>query len=389
MMTKPTVHFPSKVNEYVSGPVPSLAEWHGLWNVWDTVTRGMLPDEELLNKPIKLRNACIFYLGHIPTFLDIHLTRATAQPATEPARYQLIFERGIDPDVDNPELCHAHSEIPDTWPPLDEILTFQDRVRERVADLYADGRAENDRKVARALWIGFEHEIMHLETLLYMLVQSEKTLPPPGTIAPDFESIAKTARLQAVKNEWFTIPERTVSVGLDDNSNAATDDDASHTPRFFGWDIENPRREVKVGAFAAQSHAITNREYARYLIDTGSNKVPASWATTSDPSAASSGANGNRINGHSAPVPSTSDDAISRAFLSGKAVRTVYGLVPLEYALDWPLAASYDEVAGCAKFLGGRVPTADEVRSIYEYVDELKKKDLEKSISTTIPAVNG
>lgn len=29
----------------------------------------MVPKDELLNKPIKLRNDLIFYLGHIPTFL--------------------------------------------------------------------------------------------------------------------------------------------------------------------------------------------------------------------------------------------------------------------------------------------------------------------------------
>ena len=68
-------------------------------------------------KPIKLRNACIFYLGHIPTFLDIQLTnKTTGEPATEPAHYWDIFERGIDPDVDNPEMCHDHSEVPDEWP---------------------------------------------------------------------------------------------------------------------------------------------------------------------------------------------------------------------------------------------------------------------------------
>jgi hypothetical protein len=39
-----------------------------LWAAWDTVTRAMVPQEELMNKPIKLRNNLIFYLGHIPTF---------------------------------------------------------------------------------------------------------------------------------------------------------------------------------------------------------------------------------------------------------------------------------------------------------------------------------
>ena len=80
----------------------------------------MIPNNELLNKPIKLRNACIFYLGHIPTFLDMQLSKATGDQLVKP-HYPKIFERGIDPDVDNPDHCHAHSEIPDEWPPLAEI----------------------------------------------------------------------------------------------------------------------------------------------------------------------------------------------------------------------------------------------------------------------------
>lgn len=60
---------PMKPSEYAPNPVPSLEEWRGLWMVWDIITKTMTPQEELLSKPIKLRNALIFYLGHIPTFL--------------------------------------------------------------------------------------------------------------------------------------------------------------------------------------------------------------------------------------------------------------------------------------------------------------------------------
>ncbi len=122
----------------------------------------MIPDDELLSKPIRLRNCCIFYLGHIPTFLDIQLAHATDGKPTEPGSYRHIFERGIDPDVDNPEVCHAHSEIPDAWPPIGEIIDFQRRVRERTTKLLEDHLLSSmDRKVGRALWIGFEHEGEH------------------------------------------------------------------------------------------------------------------------------------------------------------------------------------------------------------------------------------
>ena len=60
--------YPTQPQEYAARPVPSIEDWYGLWAAWDTVTRGMIPQEDLLDKPIKLRNSLIFYLGHIPTF---------------------------------------------------------------------------------------------------------------------------------------------------------------------------------------------------------------------------------------------------------------------------------------------------------------------------------
>lgn len=159
LLAKQSLSLPSNPKEYAPQPVPSLAEFSLLWNVWDVITQKMIPEGEVLSRPIKLRNCCIFYLGHIPAFLDIHLTKATGSPPTEPAFYHSIFERGIDPDVDNPKNCHAHSEIPDSWPPVSEILEYQAQVRARTASLYGDQDGQNrSAKVEEALWLAFEHE---------------------------------------------------------------------------------------------------------------------------------------------------------------------------------------------------------------------------------------
>lgn len=344
--------------------------------MWDTVTLQMIPKEELLEKPIKLRNACIFYLGHIPTFLDIHVTKATKGAATEPSYYPKIFERGIDPDVEDPTKCHAHSEIPDEWPPFEEIKVFQDRVRERTIALYESGDAENDHAVRKAMWIGFEHEVMHLETLLYMLVQSEKSLPPARSVRPDFEAMAAEAKVKAIENQWLSIPARIVTLGLDD------DDSDTVTKRYFGWDNEKPRRSAEVAAFVAKARPITNGEYMEYMEKHGIQKIPASWNETTSNGYGSNGAITDLMNGHQA------NGIIKDSFLEGKTVRTVFGPVPLKLVLDWPVMASFDELAGCAKWMGGRVPTMEEVRSIYEYVDELKAKQFENALQKTIPAVN-
>ncbi|XXG99181.1 hypothetical protein Hte_005516 [Hypoxylon texense] len=382
LLTKPNMSFSLGPSEYARSNIPSLDDFESLWTTWDIVTRRMLPNEELLDKPIKLRNACIFYIGHIPTFLDIQLTKTTKNPPTDPAFYYSIFERGIDPDVDNPEVCHQHSEIPEEWPPLEEILEYQERVRDRLKSLYSVGLENIPRAIGRAIWAGFEHEIMHLETLLYMMLQSDKTLAPPHTKRPNFEALAREAQAARVSNDWFDIPEQEVIIGLDDPE---VRDSAKH----FGWDNEKPARFVNVQGFQAKGRPITNEEYALYMYNTKTTKIPASWAEYSQEHT-NGHANG-QVNGHSNGHTNGHNDesgSLPASFLESKAVRTVYGLVPLRLALDWPVFASYDELVGCATWLGGRIPTFEEARSIYAHVDKTKRKEVERQLGKTVPAVN-
>lgn len=379
MVSKPKVFYPVDPSSYAAGPVPTVSEWEGLWAAWDAVTQHMIPREELGSKPIKLRNPFIFYLGHIPTFLDIQLTRGTGGPPTEPKTYWSIFERGIDPDVDDPQKCHAHSKVPDEWPPVEEILEYQTKVRQRIKDLTISEASQSNADVRRALWLGFEHEVMHLETLLYITVQSDRTLAPPGTVVPDFEALALQATQSRVPNEWFTIPRSDITIGMDDP------DGSTGPERHLGWDNEKPSRKASVESFFAKARPITNGEYAEYLDATKSSKLPAAWVGESS-------SNGDGTLNGAGEVPHVdSHTKLSNGLgnaLQGKFVRTVYGSVPLEYALDWPVFASYDELAGCASWMGGRIPTVEEARSIYAYVDRLRAKDISKALGRTIPAVN-
>ncbi|KAF2690520.1 hypothetical protein K458DRAFT_413301 [Lentithecium fluviatile CBS 122367] len=383
-VSKPAFLFSPKPEIYAANPVPSMQDWQQLWSAWDSVALGMIPKEKLLSKPIKLRNVCLFYLGHIPTFLDIHLTRATGESPTEPVYFQRIFERGIDPDVDNPEVCHDHSEIPESWPPLEDIISFQNAVRKRTSAQYASGAAKTNRRISQALWLGFEHEAMHLETLLYMLIQSEKVIPPPGTIAPDFEALSQLSERLSVDNQWFTIPESDIYTGLEGTN------EGSGAEGFFGWDNERPRRPFHVKSFRAKARPITNGEYAEYLAKTGNTAIPASWCEASSfedengiTMKRDSVINGNgNANANGPPV-------VAHGMAEGKYVRTVFGAVPLLHALNWPVMASYDELASCAQWMGGRIPTMEETRSIYNYVEHRKTQKFDKALGHTIPAVNG
>lgn len=223
---------------------------------------------------------------------------------------------------------------------------------------------------------------MHLETLLYMLVQSDKTLSPPGAV-PDFVSLSKQARIDQVPNEWVHIPAQILALGLDDPENGCG------PSRYFGWDNEEPQRRVAVQPFEAKARPITNEDFAHYLEQTQQPNLPAMW-TISDQESGSypirtqgAGPTHNKfyMNGHSEPL--------AKAYLNGKSVKTVYGPVPLKYALDWPMIASYDELLGCAKWMGGRIPTFEEVQSVYTHVRLSKTKEAELVQTRIISAVNG
>lgn len=208
------------------------------------------------------------------------------------------------------------------------------------------------------------------ETLLYMLLQSDWCRPPSSAAAaqPDWASIAAEAHEGAVDNDWFEIPKQTFTVGLHDPDNG------DGPSRYFGWDVEKPAREVTASSLKAKGRPITNAEYARFMMATGNEQLPASWRKVEREAAVNSHMNG---------------DSDLHDFVQGKAVRTMYGPVPLKYALDWPVSASYDELSRCAQHMGGRIPTMEEVKSIYHFAETLKKKEAANALGQTIPAVNG
>ncbi|KAH9829636.1 uncharacterized protein C8Q71DRAFT_789256 [Rhodofomes roseus] len=317
--------------------VPSLEEWQTMWAAWDFITQRMIPPSMLFQKPIDLRHICLFYMGHIPTFLSIHLCRLLGEPDTEPAHFKYIFERGIDPNVDDPTQCHSHSEVPtcdEDWPSVADILEFQSKVRKRIMKLYDDvesGSVILTRKMARVLFMTLEHEAFHAETLLYMLLQraGTGTIPPSGFTPPVWSILAESwDRAPQPKNRTVTLGPATVTFGHDDDeADDASTDVAMHE---FGWDNEHPKRQVDVGQFKIEWHPVTNGEFYEYYLDKGKDavKLPACWV---------------EINGE-------------------VNVRTLYGPVPIKIAWHWPIITSFDNLSTYASVKGGRIPTEPELR---------------------------
>ncbi|OCH92651.1 hypothetical protein OBBRIDRAFT_791097 [Obba rivulosa] len=324
--------------------VPRLSEWQNMWVAWDFITQRMISPSMLFQKPIDLRHICLFYCGHIPTFLSIHLARALNEPDTEPVEFKYIFERGIDPNVNDPTQCHPHSEVPtrnEDWPLLSSILDFQARVRQRVLALYADidaGKIVLTRKLARMLFMTHEHEAFHAETLLYMLLQraGTGTVPPSGFSPPTWDVLAETwDSAPPPKVARITLGPATVELGHDDNE--ADDDSTDVAGHTFGWDNEYPRRVVDVSTFEIETRPITNGEFYEFYKEEGRDIVqfPVSWIE-----------------------------------IEGEVqVRTLYGPVSLHIAKHWPVITSFDNLSKYASVKGGRIPTEPELRLFLDRFD--------------------
>ncbi|POS88303.1 hypothetical protein EPUL_000094 [Erysiphe pulchra] len=357
LLTKSVTKFESNSELYATSGLPTIQEWRNTWGIWDLITKELTPKDLIYSKSIELRNPFIFYFGHIPTFFDIQMSKVKEEPVCQNLKYYQVFERGIDPDVDDPKKCHSHSIIPDFWPPVKDVLQYQFKVRAKVQALYE--RDQIPRDLARVIWLGFEHELMHIETYIYMLLEIGESLPPTKD-TPNFEADAIKAKNARVPNEWFHIPKQQVKIGLDDPE----DDPTNKGP--FGWDNEKPPRIIEVPAFQAQARPLTNED------------IPASWAFSYKPR--------NHANGHSndshtknsslkCHLNETDIFSLTRESSENVYVRTLYGLVPLKYALDWPVSASYDELAECANWMNARIPTFEEARSIYSYVEKQRSKE--------------
>jgi gamma-glutamyl hercynylcysteine S-oxide synthase len=268
-------------------------------------------------------------VGHLPAFAWNHICRGVLQRLSFNPRFDEMFDRGIDPDVDDPSHCHAHPEVPERWPALDEVIAYRDHVRNTVLtslDEVATHASTNlMARHDRVLSMVIEHELMHQETLLYIVQQlgSDQKVRPPHVAYPTGDG---------VRPRSVAIEEGKATLG------AAFDD------VDFGWDNEFPGLKVVVPAFVIDSTPVTNAQF-RYFVDSGAYEQKAFW---SDADWAWKSRAGLR-----APLCWARQDGTW-------SYRTTFDRIPLSDAGDWPVYVSLAEAQAYARWSGARLPTEPE-----------------------------
>lgn len=293
----------------------------GLQTAWQRSDRlfSLLRDDAWLEQPIPLRQPFVFYLGHLPAFAWNHVGRGLlGQPVS--GEFDSLFERGIDP-VDADTYSPRAS-----WPDVDAVVEYRDRVRRFVTDAASDPHFPAEGQAV--LLMVLEHELMHHETLLYMVQELRHelkrrrgdwaALPPPlSTPGP-----ART----------IEIPEGDSVLGARPGSLA------------FGWDNEFPEHRVHIDAFQIDDRPVTNADFLEFVRDGGYHDArlwrEADWAWRSR-------------RGVEHPHGWIHDGSSYRC-------RTLLEDAPFETAAHWPAMTSWAEAAAYARWRHARLPTEAE-----------------------------
>jgi ergothioneine biosynthesis protein EgtB len=290
-----------------------------LESAWERTDRifGFVTEEALLARPIPLRQPFMFYVGHLPAFAWNHLGRGVlGLPAFAPD-LDALFEAGIDPpdDADPPRQDDAA-----LWPRPDRVLAFRDRVRSELRSVLGEPA------LAEVLPMVLEHELMHQETLLYMLQQLPATAKrPPGDLgAPPASTEVSPARGRV-----------RVSAG------------PAHLGAGSGgfcWDNERPEHDLRTDAFEIDSLPVTHREF-REFVASGGYADPRLW--TQDGWRWLRQARRAMPHGWSAPA-------------GDWRVATLFGDVPFDDAAEWPASVSHCEAQAFTRWSGARLPSEQE-----------------------------
>jgi ergothioneine biosynthesis protein EgtB len=298
----------------VAAPASTAARLLEAWERSDRIL-GCVAVDALLARPIRLRQPFLFYVGHLPAFAWNHLWRGVLGRSAFAARLDALFERGIDP----PDDAQAPVDDPSIWPPAADVLAYRDRVREALPAVLEAPEARQTVEMV------LEHELMHHETLLYMIHELEAGAKVrPAELPPGIEG-------RAPQRERISVPAGRATLG------APRDDQ-------FRWDNEHPERLTDVPAFAIDSTPVTNRELLGF-VEAGGYEERRLW---SEDAWRWLGRNG------------IARPHFFRKDEEGWRVRTLFDEVPFAEAADWPAFATQCEAAAFTRWLGGRLPTEPE-----------------------------
>ncbi|PKO84209.1 MAG: hypothetical protein CVU17_03320 [Betaproteobacteria bacterium HGW-Betaproteobacteria-11] len=244
------------------------------WTLTEILFAGLKGEEAFFRPPYHgLRHPMIFYACHPPVFYINKLRVAGLLAEPLDAYFEKLFEVGVDEmrwdDMSKNEML---------WPSVSEVWAYRRRVYATVSQTIAahPGLADGHPPITAddplwALFMGFEHERIHIETSSVLihelpldLVQRPAAWP---RLHPSAQKVpagmhgtgAGATAMRPRPGEDFPLPEWRM---------AATQEITLGKPRdwpSYGWDNEYGTRSAHVESFRAGTRLVSNGEFHEFV----------------------------------------------------------------------------------------------------------------------------
>jgi len=256
----PVVHAQTmaKTNLRRSTTADVMAYFQNTWDLTDTLFSALRDDSVFYSIPDKLRRPLIFYFAHPAAVYANKMHLAGLIDMVDPF-LQKLFETGVDEmswdDMDELQDC----DFP--WPDVAEAQAFRLKCKAAVEECIKGMKPPCEEEITMrsplwALFMGFEHEKIHLETSSVLFRQ----LPVSSVVRPITWKYAGTlapAPAAAPSNELVSVPAGVAVLGKPVDFPS------------FGWDNEYGVRKVDVPTFKASKFLVTNAEFLPFVLAGG------------------------------------------------------------------------------------------------------------------------
>jgi 5-histidylcysteine sulfoxide synthase/putative 4-mercaptohistidine N1-methyltranferase len=326
------------------------------WTLTELLFSALEGEEAFYRPPLHgLRHPLVFYYAH-PAVLYVNKLRlAGLVDGPVNPEFEALFEVGVD-EMSWDDL--SKNEM--SWPPIESIKAYRQQVYNIVSSLIDHHPDLGNKKCIVnqshplwALFMGFEHERIHIETSAVLM----RELPLSLVRKP--EAWPQSAPSQS--GEWnshlIPLSAATVEIGK------------PYDEHSFGWDNEYGSRKIQLGQkIEVRAQLVSNAEYLNFVADSGYQKEEF-WTAT--------GWKWRSFRNIKHPtfwVPGGPQG------LQEYRLRTTFEVIDMES--DWPAIVNFHEAEAYAKWLSHKTFSADS-NMHFRLLSEVEQLQLRKSSKTT------
>lgn len=317
----PVMNFANSTREDV------LAYFDNSWTLTELLFSALSGEEAFYRPPYhELRHPLIFYYVH-PAALYINKLRVAGLIETGINSYfESLFETGVD-EMSWDDM--AKNAI--AWPSIDEAHNYRKQAYALIKNLILSHphlAEPGDLTMGHQLWalfMGFEHERIHLETSSVLMRELPLTLLQKPDAWPDCAPTSLTRETDFPPREGKDYPP---NILVDIPASQLSFGKGTNWPTF-GWDNEYGKRQVNLPSFATTSGLISNGEFWQFVAE-GGYVNSEYWSET--------GFRWRRFRNVKCPTFWVPDGP---AGIHQYKLRTCFEIIPMQW--NWPVVVNFHE----------------------------------------------